>query len=114
MRRCYFLNPIAAPASVWPLAVRLLIAGFLGAVFAVCSDFAIAQTSFVAPPRTAADITAILDQEKPDQAKAAKIHADANAIPPASTDDRALAQFLFFARTGACGHWTQCGGDFRL
>ena len=39
--------------------------------------------TFVAPPRSIADITAILDQEKPDPAKRAKREADANAEPPA-------------------------------
>jgi hypothetical protein len=55
--------------------------GLLGAAFAVCAggDFAAAQTSFVAPPRTTADITAILDQEKPDPAKAVKVRDDADA-----------------------------------
>jgi CHAT domain-containing protein/tetratricopeptide (TPR) repeat protein len=50
---------------------------------------------FVAPPRTISDITAILDQEKPDPAKAARLQADANAAPPASKDNRALAAFYY-------------------
>src|SRR6516164_6177258 len=84
-------------------AERPLIAGFLGAIFAVCvsCDFAAAQTAFVAPPRTTADITAILDQEKPDPAKPAKVRGDADATPPPSlNDDRGLAQF-YFARAQA-------------
>lgn len=40
------------------------------------------QPSFVAPPRTIADITAILDQEKPDPKVAAKLRAAAEAQPP--------------------------------
>jgi hypothetical protein len=103
MRRRDFIKRIAGQTLVWPFAVRLLIAGFLGAIFAVCGcgDFAAAQTSFVAPPRTTADITAILDQEKPDPAKAAKVRGDADATPPPSlNDDRGLAQF-YFARAQA-------------
>ena len=48
--------------------------------------------AFVAPPRSIADITAILDQEKPDPAKRAKREADANAEPPAAQGP-ALGQF---------------------
>src|SRR5262249_17812174 len=53
-----------------------------------------AQT-FVAPPRTIADITAILDQEKPDPVRMAKLRADAEILPPADADNRALTQFYF-------------------
>ena len=53
-----------------------------------------APTSFVAPPRTIADITAILDKEKPDAAKLAKLRTDAEATPPkAGAVD--LAQFYY-------------------
>jgi CHAT domain-containing protein len=54
-----------------------------------------ANTAFVAPPRTIADITAILDQEKPDSARMAKLRADADAAPPASPDRHALARFYY-------------------
>lgn len=57
----------------------------------------IAQTQdpvLVAPPRSIADITAILDQEKPDPAKRAKREADANAEPPAIQGE-ALGKFYF-------------------
>ena len=37
---------------------------------------------FVAPPRTIADITEILDKEKPDPAKLAKLKGDADKPPP--------------------------------
>jgi|SRR6516165_6741401 len=103
MRQRDFIKRIAGQTLVWPFAVRLLIAGFLGAIFAVCvsCDFAAAQTAFVAPPRSTADITAVLDQEKPDPAKAAKIRGDADATPPSSlNDNRGLAQF-YFARAQA-------------
>src|SRR5262249_50882928 len=51
--------------------------------------------SFVAPPRTIADITAILEQEKPDPQRFAKLQADASAQPPAGADRQAVARFLY-------------------
>jgi hypothetical protein len=53
------------------------------------------QPTFVAPPRTIADITAILDQEKPDAEKISARKAEADAVPPASAAPAALAQFYF-------------------
>jgi hypothetical protein len=51
-----------------------------------------AQTvSFVAPPRTIADISAILDQQKPDPALVAKLRAGADAQPGGGN----LADFYF-------------------
>src|SRR5258708_33866785 len=44
---------------------------------------AAAPVSFVPPPRTIADITAILDRQKPDAAKLAANRAAADAQPPA-------------------------------
>jgi tetratricopeptide (TPR) repeat protein len=52
------------------------------------------RTSFVAPPRTIADITAILDSEKPDEAQIAKRKATADVSPGGLTGPK-LAQFLF-------------------
>jgi len=51
--------------------------------------------SFVAPPRTIADIAAILDQEKADPQRVAREQAKANAEPPDTGDRRTLAQFYF-------------------
>ncbi len=51
------------------------------------------QPTFVAPPRTIADITAILDSEKPDAEKIAKRKADADATPPSNASGTALAEF---------------------
>ena len=51
--------------------------------------------AFVAPPRTIADITAILDQEKPDPKVAAKMRAEANAAPPSGTSGGELAKFYY-------------------
>jgi CHAT domain-containing protein len=53
------------------------------------------QGVFMAPPRTIADITAILDQEKPDEAKIAERKAAADAAPPANASPAKLAQFYY-------------------
>jgi len=58
--------------------------------------------SFVPPPRTIKDITAILDQEKPDPAKAAAARAAADVQPPANADKAALADF-YAQRGNAAG-----------
>jgi len=52
-------------------------------------------TTFVAPPRTIADITAILDNEKPDAAKLAERKADADATPPKSGSSEDIGQFYY-------------------
>jgi CHAT domain-containing protein len=57
---------------------------------------AVAQSApLVAPPRTIADITAILDQERPDAAKRAKAEADAAAEPPLHAEAAKLKDFYF-------------------
>src|SRR5260221_8066100 len=48
---------------------------------------------FVAPPRTIADITAVLDNEKPDPATLAKLKADADAEPAKGMSQGGLADF---------------------
>jgi hypothetical protein len=53
------------------------------------------QPTFVAPPRTIADITAILDSEKPDDAKIAERKANADAPPPNDASPAKLAQFYY-------------------
>ena len=53
------------------------------------------ETVFVAPPRTIADITAILDKEKPDDAKIAARKTAADAMPPANASPAKLAQFYY-------------------
>jgi CHAT domain-containing protein len=58
-------------------------------------DAASVQPVFVAPPRTIADITAILDNEKPDEAKIAARKADADATPPSDLSGAKLAQFYY-------------------
>src|SRR5262245_60384206 len=48
---------------------------------------------FTPPPRTIADITAILDQEKPDPAKVAAQRAEADRQPPSDVTPVQLAYF---------------------
>jgi CHAT domain-containing protein len=60
---------------------------------AVPQDVIPVQHKFIAPPRTIADITAILDQEKPDEAKIAQRKAMADAAPPNNAPPAKLAQF---------------------
>ncbi|CAA7617891.1 CHAT domain-containing tetratricopeptide repeat protein [Magnetospirillum sp. SS-4] len=48
---------------------------------------------FVAPPRSANDILALLDQEKPDGERIARERAKADALPPATLPPRELAAF---------------------
>ena len=50
---------------------------------------------FVAPPRTIADITAILNSEKPDNAKIAARKAAADVTPPQNAPATELAQFYY-------------------
>jgi CHAT domain-containing protein len=54
-----------------------------------------AAASLVAPPRTISDITAILEQQKPDPAEVAKQSTIANAEAPADTKGAALADFYY-------------------
>lgn len=51
--------------------------------------------TYVAPPRTITDITAILDSEKPDAAKIAKRKSEADAAPPAKASRAQLARFYY-------------------
>src|SRR5262249_49972379 len=50
---------------------------------------------FVPPPRTIADITAILDQQKQDPKHLAKLRAEAYAAPPAGLGPAALSKFYY-------------------
>jgi CHAT domain-containing protein len=51
--------------------------------------------AFVPPPRTIADITAILDGEKPDEATIARRQADADLAPPSNKSPTQLSQFYY-------------------
>jgi CHAT domain-containing protein len=54
-----------------------------------------AGPALAAPPRSIADIVAILDQEKPDPAKRAELIAKAEAVEPPGLDARQRSQFLW-------------------
>src|SRR5258708_32214176 len=54
-----------------------------------------ASASLVAPPRTISDITAILDQQKPDPAVIAKLTETADAAVPTRLKGQALAEFYY-------------------
>src|ERR1700687_4912339 len=54
-----------------------------------------ASATLVAPPRTVSDITAILDQQKPDAAEIAKLAATADAAVPAGLKGAELADFHY-------------------
>jgi len=76
------------------LMLFLLTMGF--ALLASAPNFAAAQdVPFVAPPRTIADITAMLDREKPNPRAVAKDRADADAAPPAGASRAELAEFHY-------------------
>jgi CHAT domain-containing protein len=53
------------------------------------------RPSYTAPPRTTADINAILEREKPDPAKIAAFKAEAEASAPVGGTSAALAQFYY-------------------
>ena len=69
----------------WLLSAHMCLAAF-GSARAQAPEF-------VAPPRTIADITAILDKEKPNSAILAKNKAAANAQPPRGASSAALFKF---------------------
>jgi CHAT domain-containing protein/tetratricopeptide (TPR) repeat protein len=50
---------------------------------------------FVAPPRTIADVTAILDSEKPDAKKTAELKQQADASPTGKESRAALTEFYY-------------------
>ena len=80
------------PSGVWRSGGLALVVA--AGVSMAARGPALAQTpAFVAPPRTIADITAILDQEKPDPAKLARQQALADARPPTGSDRDALIKF---------------------
>ncbi len=72
--------------------LRLVVGSAVAVLWAIGS--ANAQTS-APPPRTIADITAILDGQKPDAARLAGLQAAAATVPAADLDDTALAAFYF-------------------
>jgi CHAT domain-containing protein len=69
-----------------PIAA-LVVSAILG------SSHLAAEQTFVPPPRSIADITAVLDSEKPDPAKLARYVAQADAQVPAGASPAQLAAF---------------------
>ena len=59
--------------------------------------------AFVAPPRTIADIAAILDSERPDQQKIDRMRAAADVQPPAGLSREKLARFHYERGTARAG-----------
>ncbi|MCP4620516.1 MAG: CHAT domain-containing protein [Bradyrhizobium sp.] len=55
----------------------------------------VAVTSLVAPPRTISDVTAILDQQKPDPGRVAELNAAADAAVPGNLKGNQLADFYY-------------------
>jgi CHAT domain-containing protein len=53
------------------------------------------SAAFVAPPRTIADIAAILDQEKPDATTIAELKAKADKVVPTKVSRAQLAEFYY-------------------
>ena len=53
------------------------------------------DSKLVAPPRTIADIAAVLDHEKPDSARVAEFNKRANAQPSSAIDRKTLAKFYY-------------------
>jgi tetratricopeptide (TPR) repeat protein len=75
----------------------------------------VASQGFAAPPRNIADITAILDQQKPDPAVVAAEKARADAQPDPDKQGVALARFLMRrgAAAGDLGREAQRLADYR-
>jgi CHAT domain-containing protein len=73
----------------------LVFAALLCAGASVSAQTPNRQPSFVAPPRSIADITEILDQEKPDAARVERVRATADAEPPATGSPKLQGQFYF-------------------
>ncbi len=55
----------------------------------------LAPQSLVAPPRSISDISAILDQQKPDEVKIAELRKTADAPPPSGLSGNDLASFHY-------------------
>ncbi len=62
---------------------------------AASADANAVANTLVAPPRTISDITAILDNERPDETKIAKLKADADRATPGKGSPKELISFHF-------------------
>jgi CHAT domain-containing protein/tetratricopeptide (TPR) repeat protein len=65
------------------------------ALASVCATASAQAPNLVAPPRTVADIAAILEQEKFDPARFSKLNSEAGADTPVADDQKALAEFYY-------------------
>lgn len=74
----------------------------LTATARAAADSQAAVSGTQSPPRSISDITAILDQERPDPVKAAQLREAADAVPPPGTSGADLVEFLY-RRAGAAG-----------
>ncbi len=79
------------------------------------ADAATGPVTFAPPPRSIADITAILDQQKPDPAVVAQNKAKADAEPPSGLSGAQLARFYSDrgSAAGDLGRETQRLADYR-
>lgn len=77
------------------LSIALLCAYLTGLPATAQTTASAAGPALAAPPRSIADIVAILDQEKPDPAKRAQLIAKAEAPEPPGLDARQRMQFLW-------------------
>lgn len=77
------------------LSMALLWAGLTALPVTAQTTAPAAAPALAAPPRSIADIVAILDQEKPDPAKRAELIARAEAVEPPGLDARQRSQFLW-------------------
>ena len=72
---------------------RRRFAGVLAVIEIAAAPCVAAAQTFVPPPRSIADITAVLDSERPDPVKLARYVAQADAQVPAGASPAALAAF---------------------
>lgn len=86
-----FVSGLILAAAVLPLATPLP----LSSALAQTAQSPAPVPALAAPPRSIADILAILDQEKPDPAKRAQLIAQAEAVEPPGLDARQRSRFLF-------------------
>jgi tetratricopeptide (TPR) repeat protein len=73
-----------------------------GGLVALVLAAVVAGQAEAAPPRSIADVTAVLDRYKPDAAKLEAARQKADAAPPAGLTDQKLAEF-YFDRSQAAG-----------
>lgn len=74
------------------------------------------NVAFVAPPRSAADVTEILDKQKPDPERISKLVAQADSEPPAGLKPSDLADFYYkrAQARAALGRLPEAIADARL